>query len=625
MPMVGNSNLAATPQPLVLDPVSGPAMGPIEIQPGQVVVVGRSSQAQVILTDESVSRRHAQVSYAGERWMLMDLASRHGTYLNSVQVQPNVAAPLKHGDMVGIGPWSLRVRIGDGEASTHITTTLSEPSPQRLERVERVAERELATVTRNRLNLLIDVAAAVGTSSTELSLAKIIARAAVDGTGFPRASVLRETGVASEVRVLCCVTPEGTLGEAGSMTPAELHAMARLASPGSGDGTASGVATPAPTAAASFADGGVVDKRSIGGPKPQLGAESFSRSLLAAAKNGEVARLTADAPMSSAQSIMSLGIQTALCAPVTVGTSVGAYLYLDARASDAGLFAGASRATTPAVTVQNDAAAFLLALAKMYGLALNNIARLELEKRQRELERDLDAAREAQKLIMPPDEGEIGGVRYAMRCRSGRYVAGDLFDVVDLGSGRVGVFLGDVAGKGISAAMLMATAQTHLSLSLRQHGDAARAVREVNHHVCAHAADSRFISLWLGVIDVAARRVEYVDAGHGLWLLRPGTGPVQRFGTNAGEGGIPLGIDESFAYSSGVLQLAAGDRLVVFSDGVVEQPGTDGTQFGFDRAIETITTSTGVRGDVDGVFDAVVRFAATDALADDTTIASVSF
>lgn len=586
----GQTMFMQAPQPLTLDPISGPAMPPVEVKPGTTVVLGRSSQCQVVLADESVSRRHAQISQVsgggtagagGGAWIISDLGSRHGTHVNAVPLGASTPAPLKHGDLIGIGPWSFRVRLGDNMPTTHVTTTVSAPSTR--ERVERVHERELAAITRNRLNLLIDVAAAVGGASDEGALARTVAKAAVEGTGFPRAAVLHEMGSASEMRVVCAVGPEGTTGEAGSLTASELLRLKHA-----------GAAPPAPT---------------------------FSHSLINLAKQGEVARLTADTPLTGSESIMRLGIQTALCAPVPVGASVGAYLYLDSRSGEA--TPQQMTGARPVATVQNDAAAYLSALAKMYGLALGNISRQELERRQRELERDLDAAREAQRMIMPPEEAKLGPLSYAMRSKSGRYVAGDLFDVVSLPGGRVAVFLGDVAGKGISAAILMATAQSHLNLALKTTGDLAAAVRSVNAHVCAHASESRFISLWIGVFDIQTREVTFVDAGHGHWLVRPAVGPARRISSDA-SGGIPLGIDESFEYTAGSLKLDVGDRLIVFSDGVVEQPGESGHMFGVDRAIAALQSSGEPATDVSVLFSAVLAFAGTDDLADDTTVASVS-
>jgi serine phosphatase RsbU (regulator of sigma subunit) len=579
------------PQALILETVIGPPLPPVKIAPDKMCVLGRSSQSDVSLADESVSRKHASINCMSGSWIITDLGSRHGTTVNAAALGANQAAPLKSGDQIAIGPWIFRVRIGHTPTSTagHRMVSMIDAAPSTSsaarERVERVQENELARINQNRLRLLMEAAASVAGAVDEQTLAHSIAKSAAEGTGFPRAFILRESGVPGE-----------------SDAPGELQIVCEWPVPPEGEA----------------------------GKPASHPALTFPRSLILAARKGEVVRLTSDAPMTTA-SIMSLGIQTAVCAPIMLGSGaasgggssgVSGYLYLDARTGTAGPTAGARPPN-----LQQDAAAFCSALAKLYAMALGNLARAELEHRQRELVRDLEAAREAQKMIMPPERAEVSGVRYAMRSRSGRYVAGDLFDALPLPDGRVAVLLGDVAGKGISAAILMATAQTHLHVSLRSGMDAAGAVSAVNRHVCRHAISSKFISLWLGIFDPKNKCVSYVDAGHGYWMLAGGEGEGARdkpyVPASGAAGGIPLGIDETFEYQALTVPIATNQRLLVFSDGIVEQPDHENHLFGLERAASAVQPSRSVDQDVEALFEAVLAYARTEDLADDTTVASV--
>jgi phosphoserine phosphatase RsbU/P len=542
----------AKPTILTLETNEGPPLAPIRFEPGKHTALGRSSVCQVVLPDESVSRRHATVHESNGSWFITDTASRHGTFVNGIRLTEGAVAPLKQDDVVAIGPWTFRATFGNVVPSQR---RIAEDTLIGNQRVERVGERELAQITQNRLNILMNTAAAVAGVSDEESLARIIVAAAIEGSGFPRATLLRDPG-------------DGNVIVLGDMC--------------------------------------------AGGQVPEV--TTFSKSLITASRSGEVARLTADAPMQAVESIMRLGIQTALCAPVVISAAVAAYLYLDARVGEKG-------STFATAKIQHDAAAFCQAISRLCGMAMGNINRLELERRQRELVLELQAAREAQRMIMPPDEGRHGSLSYAVRVLSGRYVAGDLFDVVPLKDGRVGVFLGDVCGKGIGAAVLMAAAQTHLSVSLRATGDVAAAVREVNRYVCMHTADNKFISLWLGVFDPDGSRVTYVDAGHGHWLVKS---PSERPKPVECSGGIPLGIEPDFAYQPEELVIVPGSRVVLFSDGVIEQPGPEGGQFGIQRTIDALTRADSPESDVNRLFEAVTAFAGTSALADDTTVASIA-
>lgn len=441
----------------------------------------------------------------------------------------------------------------------------------------------MAAITQQRLNLLMECATAVVGVDDEKALAKIILDAAIAGTGFPRAAMLRDAG--NDVEVVLDIDPS-----------------------------------------------------SAGASRPTQG--TFSRSLIEEARKGEMVKLVVEDAGNASASIMMLKIQTALCAPIKIGDSVAGFLYLDSRAGEPdGRSAGGARRPGMGAGVggggggggvPQDAATFVQAVAKMCSLAGGNLARAQLEKRQAELVRDLDAAREAQKMIMPDDVATVAGVRYAMRMKPGRMVAGDLFDVVPLDEHRTAIFLGDVAGKGIPAAILMATAQTYLNAALKQYLEPGKALMATNRHICAHAASNKFISLWLGVFDARTRTVTYVDAGHGYWLIAAKDGRVEKATDTSG---IPLGIADDFEYPERTVTLEPGARLLVFSDGVAEQPGMasggghgmESDMFSVERAMQAVAGDFDVEDDTKRLFDAVLKYAGTDNLADDTTVASVRF
>jgi serine phosphatase RsbU (regulator of sigma subunit) len=152
-----------------------------------------------------------------------------------------------------------------------------------------------------------------------------------------------------------------------------------------------------------------------------------------------------------------------------------------------------------------------------------------------------------------------------------------------------------------------------------------------------HAQGTRFISLWLGVFDLIERTVQYVDAGHGYWLLRPPGGEPQRVEC---VGGVPLGVDEDAHYRAESLVLVAGSRLIVYSDGVHEQPNPDGEEFGLERTLASLSPAEHPEADVVSLVQSVKVHAAPQLLsmssshrpfasgpevnlADDVTVASI--
>ncbi len=545
-----------------LEPVGGPPAERIIASSDRVTVIGRQSGCDAVLPDQSVSRRHASLAYKGGSWILTDLGSKHGSFLNGVHVPPGESAPVNDGDVLRLGPFSFRIG-GPNTAARMLNTTADADIVST--RIHRIPQAELMLRAQHRLELLIDCAASITAATSEQQLAATVLDALMAGTGFARAAFVRRA----------------TAFDALGASQVELVASRGLSS----------------------------------------GENAFSRSLIEAAAAGQVVRLDEDSGVQDyGQSVMSLGIQAAICAPVMVDSAAVAFLYLDARRSE-------QRAPGSGI-VQADAPAFCQAIARICGLALANINRHELIEREKRFKADLDAARSAQRLIMPKPTGNLGAIQYALRSRPGRFVAGDLVDVFPLQDGRVAILLGDVSGKGVGPALLMATAQAHLNASLRMNPDPARAATEVNKHVAAHSHEGQFISLWVGVIDPAAGLLTFVDAGHGHWLVKFPDQPASRV---FAAGGIPLGVDASTDYVAEEIPFPKGSRLILYSDGLAEQQNSLGDEFGLERIVAALANSTGPDRDVATLFDALLNFAVPPeaasypdhiALADDVTIVS---
>ena len=333
---------------------------------------------------------------------------------------------------------------------------------------------------------------------------------------------------------------------------------------------------------------------------------SFSSSLLREASSGHLARLSRRGGEQLGQSIERLGITAALCAPIILDASVVAYIYLDSREDE--------QAGYP------DAAGFCHAISKMAGLALSNLKRAELEQRQRSLEDDLKGARQAQAFLCPKGEGKVGALTYAMKTFPGRFVAGDLFDIFPINENRVGICFGDVTGQGATAAILMAAVLSHLRASLARYGDPADAIRDVNRYIAECSPSHMFVSLWVAVYDRSDRSLRYVDGGHGHWFITyRDKGPV-----HAGKpGGLLVGIDGEYAYESVTLDLADVDRIILYSDGVIEQVDPSGVAFGHDRVQQILAGTTSANQDVAEIFKQLEEFAGKSLLDDDTTVASI--
>jgi sigma-B regulation protein RsbU (phosphoserine phosphatase) len=587
-------------QPLRLSVVAGPAMETIEVAPDKPVVLGRAGIADVRLLDETVSRRHTQVALRADSWLVTDLESRHGTTLNGVQLAPNAPAPLQHGDLIRIGPWIFRVLLQGGGPTTSIVATTDDAGTS-ISRVQKVPESELAIRAQERLDLLIEAAANIAGADSEAALADTVLDVLVRATSFPRAAFIKRVGDSDAVEL---IGYKGVDNPGGTPVPG-----------------AAGATTAKQT------EGGF--PTTFGRQSPAAKAFSPSRSLIRAASEGQVVRIDAGSSANYGQSIIDMGIHSAICAPVMVGAVPAAFLYLDSR--------GSEDAIAP------DSAAFCQALSKICGLSMAKISALALADRQKKLESDLQAARDAQSLIMPVPSATVGAFTYAMHNVPGRIVAGDLFDVIAMEPGnprgKVAVLLGDVAGKGVGAALRMATAQAFINAMLQHTTDAAAVINATNKHMSARCDPGQFISLWFGVFepqDGGSCKITIVDAGHGYWLLKPPGGEPKRIETT---GGVPIGVDGDYEYPSETVEVPSGSRVVLYSDGVHEQPSPAGDEFGLDRTVAALSSSNNPEEDVVNLIQSVKAHAAPQlvaqaaagpfstgpevALADDVTVASV--
>lgn len=335
-------------------------------------------------------------------------------------------------------------------------------------------------------------------------------------------------------------------------------------------------------------------------------APKVSRSLIEQASRHGLVQHTVDGGQSQqAQSIIDLGIRSAICAPILVANLPCAFMMIDTRDTEG--------------VVPADAAAFCHAVSRLAGLAFERISAASMADRHRQLEADLDAARRAQELLSPPTRGRHGTVSYHFESIPGRVVAGDLFDIFALDESRAAFFLGDVSGKGVGAAMLMAACQSQLRTQLLSGADLASAMAAVNADLHQRTDASKFVTLLGGVINVQHRTVQLADAGHGLCVLAPNGGQPHRIDTTPG---FPLGVVEEADYEMKQLDLESGSSLVFFSDGAVEQANPEGSQHG----LEGVLACLGAAHDADSLVESLlsgVRAHAAGPLADDLTVAAI--
>jgi serine phosphatase RsbU (regulator of sigma subunit) len=236
---------------------------------------------------------------------------------------------------------------------------------------------------------------------------------------------------------------------------------------------------------------------------------------------------------------------------------------------------GGARAAVPVPTVLFPDGTGWVVLAF---LLVNLLVLLEVADRL-SLKNDLEVARDIQQAMLPSGLYAAPGVETLGLSRPANTVGGDFYDILPLQDGRLVIAVGDVAGKGSPASLLMALLlsmlRTLVGLLEEARLNPSELVSRLNVQVCRHSPGSRFITLFCGVYDPRSGVVEYVTAGHPPPLVLRGDGSFDQLA----EGGMAVGMFERSTYATGRALLNAGDVLAIYSDGITEAESPAGKPF----------------------------------------------
>jgi sigma-B regulation protein RsbU (phosphoserine phosphatase) len=264
-------------------------------------------------------------------------------------------------------------------------------------------------------------------------------------------------------------------------------------------------------------------------------------------------------------------------------------------------------------------------VAAQTGLALEN-GRLtaaitaELSAREKQ-KRELEIAHEVQERLFPQEYPPIDGVDYAGACRPALEVGGDYYDFIALSTTELGIAIGDVSGKGIPAALLMATLRAFLrGQTLQRQSDLTAVMANLNKLVYESSTSNRYATFFYGEFDAASRVLNYVNGGHNppmLFRRSDDGGDVVRLDA----GGPVIGLIEDCFYQHGRATLERGDVLVAYTDGISEAMNENDDEWGEDRLKDAVRRNRGVaaRELIDRIMKSADEFVAGAPQHDDMT------
>ena len=189
-------------------------------------------------------------------------------------------------------------------------------------------------------------------------------------------------------------------------------------------------------------------------------------------------------------------------------------------------------------------------------------------------EQELERAREIQQSLLPKEIPQLAGFEVAGAWQPARSVSGDYYDVLRLGEHRLGICIADVAGKGVSAALLMANVQAAVRAFASDRESPAEVCAKVNALLHENIAVGKFVTFLYGVLDGEAGTFQYCNAGH-LYPILVTSGAVRMLEG----GGAVLGVFPAWKYEDSTVEMKTGDRLLLFTDGITEASDADGKEF----------------------------------------------
>jgi phosphoserine phosphatase RsbU/P len=484
-------------------------------------------------TDQWLSRYHLRFEQENGRWSIRDCESRNGTIVNSVNLkQPRILHP---GDRIYAGHLTIEVRAEpkdelhneekNGDAREIVSFV---PMPQ-------VSFEEKGTLVTN--------------------LERVLGQTRLDSTGSAQRAARADVTLTT-TRVVGALIRAGQELSSHRPLPELFEVILDLA------------------LSAVEAKRGViltVEKEPALRVRASKGADfTISTSVRERVLRDKCSLVISDAQLDESfkeqKSIVMHKVRSVMAVPLQTGDRVIGLIYVDT----GDLLKPFSQEDLDLLTVMANVAAIRIEQARL----------VEVEQSEKLMESELASACEIQRSLLPTENPDCPGYDIAGFNLACRRVGGDYYDFITYRDGRLAIIVGDVAGKGMAASLLMSSLQAFVHMLTESSPDPAVALTVLNRNVAKRCPPGRFITFFYGLLDPATGKLQYANAGHNYPLLVKADSSVMGLAGHA----MVLGILDSVTYQAFETQLAPGDMLALFSDGVTEaRTAKDQQEFGEQR------------------------------------------
>lgn len=533
-------------------------------------VLGRHPECQIQLNSNMVSRKHARVVKDGERFVLEDLGSGNGTFLNGKKIEGPVE--LQHEDRIKLGPILLRFE------------SLVAAAKPKVGPGDFVGDSTLA--------------GGVSFDSEEDDQATIMGQAAQTG-GFGRLDVRPEAKLKAVLEISRSLA--GTT-DLDSLLPRILD-------------TLFDVFPHADRGCILFQEDGssrMVPKVMKHRRADEDATVKLSRTILRTVVEQKTGILSADAAsdarFEASESISNLTIRSMMCVPMlSLKGEVMGVINIDTQ--------------NPFNQFKEEDLDLLVAVAGQAALSYESARLLVTALEKQKQDREMGIAMNVQRALLPEELPSPEGWEFYASYDSAQAVGGDYYDCMVLPDGKSICFaFGDVAGKGVPASLVMSRINSVVTNTMAFMDDVGEAAMRINNQMCAKAVEGRFVTFVLGVINPDTGDLTFVNAGHMPIMIRKADGSIVEIGEEAI--GVPLGVLEDYPYDVVKRVIQPGETCVIYTDGVSEAMNPNSDLYGMDRLRSLVQASAGGRAEELGktILADVRKFASGRPQNDDITI-----
>lgn len=509
-------------------------------------VIGRHPECGIQLQSNTVSRWHARLTRKGDEYLIEDMGSGNGTFLNGQQIPKGSPAVVHNQDRIKLGPLLLRF---ENEAEVQAAPSASPVSA--------------APPSGGGMDDFAEFGSTVEFSAGEEDEATIMGTT-MGGGAFGALEVQPEVKLKAVIDISRSLCGETDLDR---MLPAILDTLFQVF-PHADRGC---------VLLKDEESGEMIPRAFKHSREGEDATVRLSRTILNKVLTDKTGILSADAAndaqFDAAESIANLAIRSMMIVPMLnkEGEPIGV-INVDTQ--------------NPITQFTSEDLDLLMTVAGQASLTYDNARLMKSYLEKQKQDGEMRIAMDVQRALLPAEPPKVDGYSFYASYDSAQAVGGDYYDAFRLTDDLICLSFGDVAGKGVPGALIMSRISSCVQNTMPFLHDPAEAIVKINNHMCSNMVEGRFVTYLLITIDTKNHRMRLVNAGHMSPMIHKPDGSIEEFDEEAI--GLPIGVMEDFPYDVVEREINPGELFVLFTDGVDEAMNPEGELYTLERMREFV-------------------------------------